>query len=165
MRGSSAAQQAADASAWPPRCCVAFGRRRHVTAGRHSPSPALTLRPPVSSPCRQTKLRVVLLGPPKPPSPVPEGVEEPISPPTMGAYMDAPTTGTATRGGGAGSSLRDQLGAAQEEKEGIRKRLEPLEDRSAARGGSGRLATQQVRGGGGAGGMRRWQWSGQRLPA
>ncbi len=29
---------------------------------------------------KQTKLRVVLVGPPKPPSPVPEGVEEEASP-------------------------------------------------------------------------------------
>ncbi|KAI7842517.1 hypothetical protein COHA_003871 [Chlorella ohadii] len=77
---------------------------------------------------RQTKLRVVLVGPPKPPSPVPEGVEEPVSPATMG-YKDAPSS----TGGG--------LASAAEDKAEIRKRLEMLEDRSAA--GGGRATAQQ----------------------
>ncbi|EFN56782.1 hypothetical protein CHLNCDRAFT_144269 [Chlorella variabilis] len=93
---------------------------------------------------RQTKLRVVLVGPPKPPSPVPEGVEEPVSPATLGGYKDAPSAGTAA----AGASLRDQLGAAQEDKAEIRKRLELLEDRSAA-GGGGRAALKQPKANGG----------------
>lgn len=49
---------------------------------------------------------MVLVGPPKPPSPVPEGVEEPVSPATLG-YRDTTSAGT------AGTALRDQLGAAQ----------------------------------------------------
>lgn len=36
----------------------------------------------------QIKLRVQLLGPPKPPSPVPEGVEEPMSPAVRSQYRD-----------------------------------------------------------------------------
>ncbi|KAL4429994.1 hypothetical protein ABPG77_004364 [Micractinium sp. CCAP 211/92] len=87
---------------------------------------------------RQTKLRVVLLGPPKPPSPVPEGVEEPASPATLG-YRDTTSAGT------AGTALRDQLGAAQEDKAEIRKRLELLEDRSAAGGARSGAAQQQQR--------------------
>ncbi|PRW50828.1 Vesicle-associated 1-2 [Chlorella sorokiniana] len=78
---------------------------------------------------RQTKLRVVLVGPPKPPSPVPEGVEEPVSPATLG-YKDAPSS---TAGG--------VVSAAAEDKAEIRKRLEMLEDRSAA--GGGRATAQQ----------------------
>lgn len=95
---------------------------------------------------RQTKLRVVLVGPPKPPSPVPEGVEEPTSPATL-AYRDASA--------GAAGGLRDQLGAAQEDKAAIRKRLELLEDRSAAgggtRGGSGGAQQQLAKAPGGFG--------------
>ncbi|KAL4444064.1 hypothetical protein ABPG75_011801 [Micractinium tetrahymenae] len=85
---------------------------------------------------RQTKLRVVLVGPPKPPSPVPEGVEEPVSPATLG-YRDTTSAGT------AGTVLRDQLGAAQEDKAEIRKRLEMLEDRSAASAGARSGGAQQ----------------------
>lgn len=54
---------------------------------------SLRLLPNARLPRRQTKLRVVLVGPPKPPSPVPEGVEEPTSPATLG-YKDAPSSGT-----------------------------------------------------------------------
>jgi hypothetical protein len=97
--------------------------------------------------CRQTKLRVVLVGPPKPPSPVPEGVEEPASPATV-AHRDVPRAPAGT----AAASLRDQLGAAQEDKAEIRKRLEHLQvDRSAAGGGTRGGALRQVsRGMGGA---------------
>lgn len=45
---------------------------------------------------KQTKLRVVLLGPPKPPSPVPEGVEEDYSP---GKEVFKPDEGDQDEGG------------------------------------------------------------------
>lgn len=105
---------------WPCGCHSAS--RCHALlpclAACAQPSPAA---PPASR--RQTKLRVVLVGPPKPPSPVPEGVEEPASPATLG-YRD--TTSAAT----AGAALRDQLGAAQ-----ARRRTAPLGGRWRLGGG------------------------------
>jgi hypothetical protein len=94
---------------------------------------------------------VVLVGPPKPPSPVPEGVEEPNSPATLSGYRDAPSSNGGAAGAGvanaSGASLRDQLGAAQEDKAEIRRRLELLEERPAGRSvaAGGGAATQQVR--------------------
>lgn len=77
-----------------------LGRQVDLHGGSKRPPcvawPAAQPSPPssaLSPPARQTKLRVVLVGPPKPPSPVPEGVEEPNSPATMG-YKDA-SQGTA----------------------------------------------------------------------
>lgn len=92
-----------------------------------------SLHPP-PLPRRQTKLRVVLVGPPKPPSPVPEGIEEATSP----SIHDGPAAPS------SGATLRDQLGAAQEEKAEIRKRLDLLEDRSTTVAGGRGGAAQQV---------------------
>lgn len=83
---------------------------------------------------KQTKLRVVLLGPPKPPSPVPEGVEEDYSP---GKEVFKPDEGDQDEGGPLADSiedpsavlrernrLRDQLKQAERDKDSIRKRLD-----------------------------------------
>ncbi|GAB4818421.1 hypothetical protein N2152v2_005467 [Parachlorella kessleri] len=75
---------------------------------------------------RQSKLRVVLVGPPKPPSPVPEGNEEPASPATK-TYKEPRSTLEAPTADGAVSVLNAQLGAAQQDKAEIKKRLDKLE--------------------------------------
>lgn len=94
-------------------CCLllaaAAGCRSPRRCSHHRKNVAAHLWPPALPSCypsfRQTKLRVVMLGPPKPPSPVPEGIEEPTSPATL-AFRDAPSSAATT-------GLRDQLGAAQ----------------------------------------------------
>lgn len=77
---------------------------------------------------RQTKLRVVLVGPPKPPSPVPEGVEEPPSPATTAPFVDA---GTSALAGAAGGGV---AAAAISDKAAIRRRLDLLEGEGAPAG-------------------------------
>jgi len=86
---------------------------------------------------KQTKLRVVLVGPPKPPSPVPEGVEEEASP-AKSAYQadDAPS---ASQRGDSGSrererSLEAQLLKAQKDKADLKKRLDLSELQGQSRG-------------------------------
>ena len=90
---------------------------------------------PGSSGLKQTKLRVVLVGPPKPPSPVPEGVEEESSTPDKTAFTDA--TGTAPAASHNGqevaqitqerNKLRDTLQRVEQDKASIKKRLEQLQ--------------------------------------
>ena len=94
---------------------------------------------------RQTKLRVVLSGPPKPPSPVPEGNED------DGGVGTAPAAAGA--GGGAAAKgldalarerdrLRDALARAERDRAGAQARLD------AVSGGGGARAAAK-RGGGG----------------
>jgi len=95
---------------------------------------------------RQTKLRVVLVGPPKPPSPVPEGVEEETSP-VKDAFKDTSVGPTpAVSAGGVSTSediisvtrernaLRDQLQRAEKEKADVKKRVELLQLQGENRG-------------------------------
>jgi hypothetical protein len=92
---------------------------------------------------KQTKLRVVLVGPPKPPSPVPEGVEEESPSPGRNAFAengDKPVdAAAATIPSGAHPSqelaaitqernkLRDQLQKVEKDKAEIKKRLDMLQ--------------------------------------
>lgn len=91
---------------------------------------------------RQTKLRVLLVGPPKPPSPVPEGIEEEASP-AKSAFNDAAPV-SVSRGGDDSAArernrLKDDLARANKEKADMKKRLDLLELQ-----GQGRRGTQQV---------------------
>ena len=96
---------------------------------------------------RQTKLRVVLQGPPKPPSPVPEGNED------DGGAGASPAAFAAAGGAGGGAAaqgldalarerdrLRDALARAERDRAGVQARLDAIS-------GGGRLASK--RGGGG----------------
>ena len=83
---------------------------------------------------KQTKLRVVLVGPPKPPSPVPEGIEEEATPDKT-AFSDA-TVGTPATGQNGQelaqitqerNKLRETLQKVEQDKAGIKKRLELLQ--------------------------------------
>ena len=90
---------------------------------------------PGSSGLKQTKLRVVLVGPPKPPSPVPEGVEEEASTPDKTTFSDATGTTPATSQNGQElaqitqerNKLRDTLQRVEQDKANIKKRLEQLQ--------------------------------------
>lgn len=81
---------------------------------------------------KQTKLRVVLVGPPKPPSPVPEGVEEDPSPMKQ-HFQD--TSAAVVSGGDEDiisvtrerNALRDRLEKAESEKSAATKRVELLQ--------------------------------------
>ena len=104
------------------------------------PPTAPTHPPPQAKDIRQTKLRVVLVGPPKPPSPVPEGVEdsEAASPGLHGpaaAALRAPAA--ADDAARERDRLRDALARAEREKAGVQARLDAL-----ARGGGGATATR-----------------------
>lgn len=91
---------------------------------------------------RQTKLRVVLSGPPKPPSPVPEGNEG-----------DDGHAGAAAAAGGAGGAAAQGLDALARERDRLREALARAErDRAGAQArldavSGGKLASR--RGGGG----------------
>ncbi len=83
---------------------------------------------------KQTKLRVVLVGPPKPPSPVPEGIEEEATPDK--AVFSEPTMGTPAAGQNGQelaqitqerNKLRDTLQKVEQDKANIKKRLEQLQ--------------------------------------
>jgi len=90
---------------------------------------------------RQHKLRVVLVGPPKPPSPVPEGVE--------GGEEASPARSAFASGGDAGGAaagldalarerdrLRDALARAERDRAGVQARLDAAtRGRGGARGG------------------------------
>ncbi|KDD75840.1 hypothetical protein H632_c475p0 [Helicosporidium sp. ATCC 50920] len=66
---------------------------------------------------RQTKLRVTMINPPQPPSPVAEGVEEPASP---GARGPRPSAGS------GGRSLDEQMAAAAQDRAEISQRISGL---------------------------------------
>ena len=113
-----------------------------------SPPPrgATPLPPPLSS-CRQTKLRVVLSGPPKPPSPVPEGNEgDDGHAGAAGAFAAAGTGGAAAQGLDAlareRDRLREALARAERDRAGAQARLD------AVAGGGGKLASKRGGGGG-----------------
>ena len=99
--------------------------------------PADLFEPGKARDLRQHKLRVVLTGPPKPPSPVPEGVEgdEP-SPGGRGAFgSDAASLDALYR---ERDRMRDALARAEREKAGVQARLDTaLRGRGGARGGFG----------------------------
>ena len=88
-----------------------------------------------SSAVKQTKLRVVLVGPPKPPSPVPEGIEEESVTPDKTAFSEptAGTTGAAQNGQELAqitqerNKLRETLQKVEQDKANIKKRLEQLQ--------------------------------------
>lgn len=96
-----------------------------------------------SSNLKQTKLRVVLVGPPKPPSPVPEGVEEESPSDGRNAFADngekpvgAATAAIDTRVQSSQelaaitqerNKLRDQLQKVEKDKADIKKRLDLLQ--------------------------------------
>ena len=88
---------------------------------------------------RQARLRVNLVGPPKPPSPVPEGTEEEASP-----VKDVFKDGNATPGGFGGSGpltsdernrLQQQLARAEKEKSEYARRLQSYQSGPAKSGG------------------------------
>ena len=96
---------------------------------------------------RQTKLRVVLSGPPKPPSPVPEGNEgDDGHAGAAGAFAAAGTGGAAAQGLDALARERDRLRVALARAErdwaGAQARLD------AVAGGGGKLASKRGGGGG-----------------
>ncbi|BDA48159.1 Vesicle-associated protein 1-2 [Coccomyxa sp. Obi] len=90
---------------------------------------------------KQSKLRVVLVGPPKPPSPVPEGVEEETAPsPGGNAFTsengDAAGVAVASRAQDSKelatitqerNKLREQLNKVEKDKSDIKKRLDLLQ--------------------------------------
>lgn len=94
---------------------------------------------------RQTKLRVVLLTPPKPPSPVPEGTEEPNSPASSAFQPVVSAAGASTGGGGGGGAAAEKLD--------IKRRLDMLEE--APGGAAPRAAGRKVGWGEGCGGPGR----------
>lgn len=88
---------------------------------------------------RQARLRVNLVGPPKPPSPVPEGTEEEASP-VKDVFKD--TTARPGGVGGAGplpsderSRLQQQLARAEKEKSEYARRLQSYQSGPAKSGG------------------------------
>lgn len=93
---------------------VAVGTEKEVTSDMFDPSRPWEIR--------QIKLRVQLLGPPKPPSPVPEGVEEPLSP-NQQTPVHKQQTDT--------WSLKEQvMTSAAADKAEIKRRLDSLEGHS-----------------------------------
>ena len=95
-----------------------------------------------SSAIKQSKLRVVLVGPPKPPSPVPEGVEEESASEGRNAFKEngeadaAAATATSTRPQASAelaavtqerNKLRDALQKVEKDKGDIKKKLELLQ--------------------------------------
>lgn len=93
---------------------------------------------------RQSKLRVVLVGPPKPPSPVPEGNEEPASPATKVTNREPRMAANASIDNGTGSLLLGGAQAAQADKAEIQKRLDKLEGYNQG-GRAGMRQVQPVR--------------------
>jgi hypothetical protein len=105
-----------------------------------------TFDPATNKDIRQTKLRVLLVGPPKPPSPVPEGVEEEVSPAKV-AVKDDSAPVSASRGTADSDSfaqersrLKSDLQKAQKDKADLKKRLDLLE--LQGQGGGGRRTQQ-----------------------
>jgi len=86
---------------------------------------------------RQTKLRVVLSGPPKPPSPVPEGNED-----DGGGVGASPAGGAAAAAQGLDAlarerdRLRDALARAERDRAGVQARLDAVS-------GGGRMASKR----------------------
>ena len=86
-----------------------------------------------SQPIKQSKLRVVLVGPPKPPSPVPEGVEEDTTSEGRNAFKEngEEAPGRASQELAAVTQernrLRDTLAKMEKDKADIKKRLDLLQ--------------------------------------
>lgn len=97
-----------------------------------------TFDPATNKTIRQTKLRVLLVGPPKPPSPVPEGIEEEASPAKVATYHDDSSAAAPDPYAQERSRLRADLQKAQKDKADMTKRLELLELQGQGGGSRGR---------------------------
>jgi MSP (Major sperm protein) domain len=100
--------------------------------------------PALGTKIKQSKLRVILIGPAKPPSPVPEGVEEEnLSPTRLAAKENGSEVSTTTRGlpptgdtdlAKERTRLQEDLNRASKENQELKHKVSVLEQQGAGRG-------------------------------